>query len=244
MQVEQILRIQFGDDKQFQKFLEEVWEAKIDGRSTVKSLCKHIEETRKSFGNLFKIEYEKLKPKYSSESKKKALALAKKDEPNKEIQRIVDTQDLVYEKISSFLKKENLLNVKYLQKSLSELPFANPFSLAQLYNLLETDRHGFNKLCKACILENSWRGTQTKSLEEFKNQEDKKSKRDIVDSGVRLSADTGRPFDGQIDKLISRVAWEISKVKLNQIKPYFQDGDTLEIPIIVEYNQFNFTEQI
>ncbi|MEM4270931.1 MAG: HNH endonuclease domain-containing protein, partial [Candidatus Pacearchaeota archaeon] len=256
LQVEQILRIQFKDDAQYEKFLEEVWEQQVKGKSTVKSICANIEDTRKSYGNLFKIEYEKVNRSYQqeeglvpSEEDKKShkkqsqkAKTAKSEQPltaeQKEFLPILQNVKLISEKIFSWLKENKLLPEKYLETDQSPikrtLPFANPFSLAQLYNILETERHGFNKLCKACIIENSWRSRQTESREKEK---------EMVDRGVRLSADTGRPFDGQIDKLLTRLGWEIAQAKVKQIEKNFQDGDSLKIPILMEFNQFNFTEE-
>src|SRR5699024_784587 len=44
----------------FDNFVEQVWNAKVHGNSTVRSICKAIEELRKSYGNEFNFELKRI----------------------------------------------------------------------------------------------------------------------------------------------------------------------------------------
>ncbi|MFN3603238.1 MAG: type II-B CRISPR-associated RNA-guided endonuclease Cas9/Csx12 [Leptonema sp. (in: bacteria)] len=221
--VKQILGITNNKDFSLEDFLDKVWNLKISGSSTVKSLCKNIEETRKKYGNFFKEVYDNI----VKTLRKKQSQAQPKEKEQKEIIKIIENVEKISDAIAQYLGHSEKEKKSY----------KNPFSLAQLYNVLEVDRNGFNKICYACILENSWRSEKIK-LNDNLNEE-------FVAKGVRLSSDTGRPFDGQIDRIITRISKEVAIEKLKQIKSTTDPNEieSLEIPVFMENNQFSFTEE-
>ncbi len=233
--VEQVLRFKFNSEISLEYFKEKIWYHPIKGKSTVKSLCENIEKERKGFGNHFNEAYQKYSRKVytiaKSESKEIAVAnkaLAKeKNSESKAFSTVYENTELIANFIGLSLK-QSVLDIK---------SYKNPFSLAQLANILEGDQAGFYKICSACQKENSWRG----ELEDVKN---KNGEVERIAKATQLSADTGRPFDGQIDRIVTRIAKEITTKKLEQIKEHLKDGDKIEIPVLMENNQFSFTEEV
>ena len=67
--------------------------------------------------------------------------------------------------------------------------FANPYSLSQLYNLIETERDGFTSVSVAAHRENNWRMRLTECT-------DKDGSKTWSANCSRLPADAARPFDG------------------------------------------------
>ena len=232
--VEQILRFKFNSEISFEFFKENIWHHTLKGKSTVKSLCENIEKERKEFGNYFNEAFQKYSRRVyaiaKAESKEIALVnktLSKDKSNNKTFSTIYENVELLANFIGTSLKQSDL-DIK---------SYKNPFSLAQLANILEGDQAGFYKICSACQKENSWRS----ELEDLQ-----KSKEEItrVAKATQLSADTGRPFDGQIDRIVTRIAKEVTTKKLEQIKANIKDGDKIEIPVLMENNQFSFTEEV
>lgn len=107
--------------------------------------------------------------------------------------------------------------------------FANLFDLAKIHNLLENDPKGFSKNCKHCTQEQTWRS---------QIQANKEGKEAAL--GLRLPADTTRPFDGYLARMLDRQAYEIAKLKTSQLASIEKNEDIL-IPILLEENQFRFT---
>lgn len=112
---------------------------------------------------------------------------------------------------------------------------SNPYTMAQLYNLLETDVHGFSSTCRECTIDNSLRNAR--AIESDANAFAK-----------RLPADTARPFDGLINRLIIRLAHELAQAKKEQILEEIRGSDSKNtsviVPVIIEENRFEFTEEI
>lgn len=196
----------------FNKFTKEIWNQKVKGNSTIKSLCKKIEEQRKLYGNFFKTEYNKAIK--QNENKKK---LTKEQE---ELIKISDSVQLVADFISNKLGLSELDIPKY----------SNPYSLAQLYTIIETDTHGFSSNCLAVIKENSWR------MQSYNH------------SGAicsRLVAETVRPFDGSLGKILERQDFEIAKRKAHELisLPDLCNSH-INLGILIESNQFEFSASI
>ncbi len=106
--------------------------------------------------------------------------------------------------------------------------YHNPFSLSQLYTILETKRDGFHKNCVAVTCENYWRSQKTEIDPE-------------ISYASRLPADSVRPFDGVLARMMQRLAYEIAMAKWEQIK-HIPDNSSLLIPIYLEQNRFEFEE--
>jgi len=234
MNLMQILRISGTSHFSLEDFREKVWNQKIE-RSTIKGLCKNIEATRKSYGNLFDAEYRRVRWKYilaparSQGTEDSRQANGKPTIREKEIVNVSNEEKEILKIVESVKLISDAIG-RYLQHSETQkLAYANPFSLAQLYNILEGDLHGFHKLCYACQLETGWRSQREEE----------------ADKAVRLSSDTGRPFDGQIDRIVTRIAKEIATKKLQQLSEVNNQNMTeLKIPVLMEENQFSFTEEV
>ena len=173
------------DETTGQKFLDEIWRKQIKGRETVASRCARIETVRKSFGGGFNIAY--------NTAQYREVNKLPRNAQDKELliirDRVAETADFIAANLG--------LSDEQKRK------FANPFSLAQFYTLIETEVSGFSATTLAVHLENAWRMTI----------------KDAVINGEtvraaqcsRLPAETARPFDGLVRRLVDRQAWEIAK---------------------------------
>ncbi|MBE7410992.1 MAG: type II-B CRISPR-associated RNA-guided endonuclease Cas9/Csx12 [Leptospiraceae bacterium] len=242
--VSQILGIKLNEEE-MQKFIEKVWMTSVKGKSTVKSLCKGIEDYRKKYGNLFSEYYSGFEKRLYAISKSNNVELnesfkilksdieekIRSEKSERYIENLHRNLD-DYKEFVSIHEKVTLISeiigkhFSFNQTQVSR--FENPFSLAQLSNIIDGEQHGFSNICFACQKENSWRGEI------------------IMDSAnaTQLTSDTGRPFDGQLDRILKRLSIEITKEKFSQLESHFQNGDNLEIPILMENNQFSFTEEL
>lgn len=207
-------------DKEGKRFIADVWNAKVGGRSTVRSVCAVIEKTRKDNGGDFNRLYQrallrrKLGQKLSAEDKVFAA--------------LSDKVDAVTEVIANILRLSEDEAAK----------FANPYSLSQLYNLIETERDGFTSVSVAAHRENNWRMRLTECT-------DKDGSKTWSANCSRLPADAVRPFDGVVRRVINRKAWEIAKRVAESVRRHvtFQNG-TVEIPLFVEENRFEFSASL
>lgn len=111
--------------------------------------------------------------------------------------------------------------------------FANIFSLAQIYNLLEADPSGFSHTSRPTAEENLWR------MARETYEDDKECARACV-----LSADSIRPFDGMLSRILEKQAYAIASNKLQQLENNVPQGCELIIPILLEENRFQFAEDL
>lgn len=195
-------------------FIEEIWNSKVKGRSTVRSICNAIENERKTYGPYFSEDYKFVKTALKEGKTEKELS--------KKFAAVIKVLKMVSE-VVPFIGKELRLSDEAQSK------FDNPYSLAQLYNLIETERNGFSKVSLAAQLENAWRMTMTDGSAQC----------------CRLPADCVRPFDGFIRKAIDRNSWEVAKRIAEEVKKSvdFTNG-TVKIPVAIEANSFNFTASL
>lgn len=195
-------------------FIEEIWNSKVKGRSTVRSICNAIENERKTYGAYFSEDYKFVKTALKEGKTEKELS--------KKFAAVIKVLKMVSE-VVPFIGKELRLSDEAQSK------FDNPYSLAQLYNLIETERNGFSKVSLAAHLENAWRMTMTDGSAQC----------------CRLPADCVRPFDGFIRKAIDRNSWEVAKRIAEEVKKSvdFTNG-TVKIPVAIEANSFNFTASL
>lgn len=201
------------------QFLDEVWKKKV-GRSSVRSICSSVEVIRKKYGGDFNrlyrgalLQWER-KEKLSAEEKG-FVALSQKVEDASTV--IADTLGL-----SDSQKKR----------------FSNPYSLAQLFTIIETERDGFTTVSVAAHNENNWRMQMREFLDENGN------KRECANC-ARLPADATRPFDGVVRRMIDRKAWEIAQRVAESIRSSVSDNQCqVEIPLFVEENRFEFSASV
>ena len=196
------------------EFIDKIWNSKVKGRSTVRSICYAIENERKTYGPYFSEDYKFVKTALKEDKTEKELS--------KKFAAVIKVLKMVHE-VVPFIGKELQLSDEAQSK------FDNPYSLVQLYNLIETERNGFSKVSLAAHLENAWRMTMTDGSAQC----------------CRLPADCVRPFDGFIRKAIDRNSWEVAKRIAEEVKKSvdFTNG-TVKIPVAVEANSFNFTASL
>lgn len=201
------------DNFDYDKF-KKAWTSKVLKNSTVRSICKSIEEKRKNLGNAFNIEYSKILnivSRYgekSLKSEQKSLFMIKNQ---------VDA-------VSKFIGKKLNLDDGNIAK------FSNPYSLAQLYTLIETDIHGFASNCLAVNIENNCRMRSSLGNGAFCS---------------RLPAEAVRPFDGSLGKILKRQAYEIAKKKAVELKELSSiKNSKIHLGILIEQNQFEFSASI
>ena len=207
------------DQELGQQFLDEVWEEKI-GRSSVRSICSSIEATRKKYGGDFNRLYRR--------------ALYRLNQQEK-----LSSEDKIFVKLSDKVETVASVIAKSLGLSDSQKEkFANPYSLAQLFTLIETERDGFTSVSVAAHNENSWR----MQMQEFSDE--KGNKRQCANCS-RLPADATRPFDGVVRRVIDRKAWEITQRVATSIRDNIKETQChVEIPLFVEENQFEFSASV
>lgn len=206
------------------RFREQLWLAR-QGRSTLKGLAQKVEETRKKYGNLF------------NELLQKALYLSEKQNKKLHANASKEEKDAFKDAVLVWKKTQEAANriAEHLgHDETQRARYANPFSIAQLYTLLETDRRGFSRTSLAAHLENNWR-MQTVQVD---GQQ--------VARCSRLAADSVRPFDGVLRRILERQAIEIAKLKYQQLEEKFADNwpDHLRLPIVIEENRFAFTLEL
>ncbi|MDO5538368.1 MAG: hypothetical protein Q4F72_12675, partial [Desulfovibrionaceae bacterium] len=182
------------------------------GRSTVRTICQSIEAARKKHGNEFNYKYK---------SFCRALGRAKKvPAADKEFKSVHDNIEFLKTYFSSLG-----LDDRTVQR------VCNPFSLAQLYTLIECEVDGFTSVSLAAHLENHWRMTE-----------------DGDGTGARCSrlpADCVRPFDGVLRKLLDRVAYELARETSEQLFARVPGRNTdIDMSVIIESNKFAFSASI
>lgn len=197
----------------YDKF-KEIWNSKVIGRSTVRSICKSIEELRKTYGNEFKFEVDSVVNKIKRDPKQKI---------NKEEKSLYAIKSQT-ETVSQFIGKKLNLSQNNITK------FSNPFSLSQLYTLIETDTLGFSSTCQAVCAENNFRMQSSLGQKAMCS---------------RLPAESVRPFDGSLGKILKRQAYEIAKRKVNELKELSGIRNSrIHLGILIEENKFQFTASI
>ena len=107
---------------------------------------------------------------------------------------------------------------------------------------MESEITGFSKTDKFNTEENAWRDKEQST--EILNKAGEVIKV-TKSNAVRLTADSIRPFDGLLDRIISRQAIEIARTKIAQIDSLNIDkNDTLFVPIFMEQNRFKFEQDM
>lgn len=189
--------------------ISQFWHLRVKGTSTVKSICASIERTRKEYGNFFNAEYKKALAKHRVKEKL--------DAQDKEFIKIADNVQLTSQRIAQ------ALNLSEEQRE----KFANPFSLAQLYTIIETEPNGFIKTSVAVNDENAWRTNLAGHAR-----------------CVRLCSDTVRPFDGAVKKTLERQAYELAKLKFSELQNSVKNDCTVDVTLLIESNEFAFTSSM
>ena len=108
---------------------------------------------------------------------------------------------------------------------------ANPYSLVQLYTLLEVDRGGFSSVSAAAHFENEWR---------MKTWKDETCSR-----CSRLPADAVRPFDGVLRRVLDRQTSELSRqIASDFFERISGESAQIDLAIVIEENKFAFSASL
>lgn len=203
------------DAKAGLQFMQNVWLLPVTGRSTVRSVCKSFADEIKRYANFFNAVY------WDARSKGETQGVSKLNAEEKTLFALAAKVKAVADTIAEAMNLDKVARDR----------IANPYSLAQLYNLIETDRAGFTSTSRAVFLENTWR----RSIH--------------AETGapqcVPLTADSARPFDGMLDKLISRQVWELARKVANRVKTQAQfSNGAVNIGIAVGRNAFAFESDL
>ncbi len=221
-----------GQDAEFgQAFIDQHWNSGILGRSSIKTISKGIADVYKKYRNGFKIAYESA---IDKDNKHETL-----DNDEKELVKISKNIDRLKKVLDD--KAQDSLLANTLKR------ICDPFMLYQLYQHIETKRDGYTNISKAAHLENSWRLTnivQVNGINSTGNQDEVDVHSEYVARCSVLPADSVRPFDGIVSRMLDRVAYEVAKqvkksVELKQVK-----NSDIDFSVIVEQNSFAFTESL
>lgn len=198
------------------QFCENLWRSRIKGNRTLKGYCTVLEETRKEFGNLFNEQLKRLN--YLIETGKK------------DAKKLTTNEKALWQANEYTHIAANAIQQYFGQTDTQKARFSNTYSMAQLYTLLETDRNGFSKISVAAHQETNWR------MQTALNNEN-----EPVVRCSRLPADSVRPFDGVLKRILERQAFHIAQQKAAQVKHAKITNGRLTIPVLIEENRFEFS---
>ena len=215
------------DKEKLQEFIDNCWNSdniKI-GRSTIVNIAKKAEEERKLYGNRFN--YLLNRQLYLKQESRTLDNDKEHGVDGKSILKVYDNCLEATDKVAKHFKHDDERKKIY----------ANVFSFCQLYNILETQIKGFSKTDRWNTIENSWRSS--------KDEDNIDKKGNLIANASRLTADSIRPFDGLLDRIISRQAIEIARMKIKQIESLNIDkNDKLFVPVFMEQNHFAFEQSL
>ena len=185
----------------------DLWNQRVSGRRTFKSCCRQIEETRKKYGNEFKLLYES----YLND----CFRGSPRDRTDFElVRRLID-------EVRHFLRgSASSLHVKDPERA------CNPFSLSQLFTLIEKGPAGFSSTGIAVHFENQWRMSGEPA------------------QCCRLPADSVRPFDGMLRRILDKQADVLAQICYNELAFDEKLGRDIAFSIVVEQNKFAFSSSL
>ena len=111
-----------------------------------------------------------------------------------------------------------------------------------MYNILEGDSHGFSHTCRACTEDNRFRSATYKTRENGST----------IANAKRLPGDSKQPFDGMVARLMKHIGVAAAKKKAEHLKTWLatnaisdtEQPITVEIPVAIEENRFDFTDEL
>ena len=200
----------------FENF-KELWTEK-DGRSSLRSLCSKIEEIRKKYGNYYNDVYHEV-------SKKRLVANAKFKDEFADVNKSIEYTEQAVKILEKNINRLNIDNESVMLVN-------NPYSLSQIFNLMEKDLAGFSSNVLAVHLENACR---------MKKCGDKSL-------CTRLPADSIRPIDGIVARITDREAFELSEIIVAYIKKLDQNinlkNEHLSLIVALEKNEFSYEVEL
>lgn len=205
-----------GEFKFFENF-KELW-TKKDGRSSLRSLCSKIEEIRKKYGNYYNDVYHEV-------SKKRLVANSKFKDEFADVNKSIEYTEQAVKILEKNINRLNIDNESVMLVN-------NPYSLSQIFNLMEKDLAGFSSNVLAVHLENACR---------MKKCGDKSL-------CTRLPADSIRPIDGIVARITDREAFELSEIIVAYIKKLDQNinlkNEHLSLIVALEKNEFSYEVEL
>ena len=205
-----------GEFKFFENF-KELWTEK-DGRSSLRSLCSKIEEVRKKYGNYYNDVYHEV-------SKKRLVANSKFKDEFADVNKSIEYTEQAVKILEKNINRLNIDNESVMLVN-------NPYSLSQIFNLMEKDLAGFSSNVLAVHLENACR---------MKKCGDKSL-------CTRLPADSIRPIDGIVARITDREAFELSEIIVAYIKKLDQNinlkNEHLSLIVALEKNEFSYEVEL
>ena len=200
----------------FENF-KELWTEK-DGRSSLRSLCSKIEEIRKKYGNYYNDVYHEV-------SKKRLVANSKFKGEFADVNKSIEYTEQAVKILEKNINRLNIDNESVMLVN-------NPYSLSQIFNLMEKDLAGFSSNVLAVHLENACR---------MKKCGDKSL-------CTRLPADSIRPIDGIVARITDREAFELSEIIVAYIKKLDQNinlkNEHLSLIVALEKNEFSYEVEL
>lgn len=107
--------------------------------------------------------------------------------------------------------------------------YRNPYSMAQLHNILFTQRHGFASNCRGCLADNSWRSSMAAEGGQLASA---------------LPSDTTRPLDGMLARLLDAKARTIADAIAARLFPADGAPCKVRLTLLIEENRFEFNRQL
>ena len=210
----------FGLDGTFgAEFIQSIWPSPVSprSRSTVRSVCASIAKVRDQLGSSFHWRYRQVR-----QQLKRNEAISKDDLDLKKVVQSV-------EKVIDYLSKTDHFNEEILSR------ISNPYSLSQLYDLIETERSGFSSCVLAVHTENLWRSSLQYS----------DSNKKMAANAIRLTSDSVRPFDGVMAKFLTRNAHEIANIVVKELKlKCTQPGADIDLSFLIRQNKYRFSASL
>lgn len=104
------------------------------------------------------------------------------------------------------------------------------YQFAQLYALVWEDRSGFGKTCPLCSVDNAQRMQPAAGTD--------------YSRASRLNTLSMRLIDGGLKRLLNHQAHHIANRLWTDLEPLLSSGNKVSIPLILEQNRFDFTDNL
>lgn len=224
-------------NEQYEQFIAAAKEWKFGNLHFFNAIGK-IEEVRKIFGNEFRSVYDSVAAELEKAAAAAPAGKGKKAAGGKATPELKKDND-VAKCVGLVAKAHAQLREYFALDAETAERFNDPFMLAQLYVHTQGDVRGFSKTCKALAQENAWRSTVVATADGQTR----------AARCVRMTADSVRPFDGMLARVLEREAKVVADFKLRQLRALYGGAGQsfparLEIPCFLEENDFTFTEGI
>jgi len=233
-----------NDATKFFETVEKFFNEVKDDTSSLRYFMKDCADAQKDYGNSLKdvIDYNYQKYTRLQKDKEKLIDAniqnihgknkisdQKKESIRKSTKRLIKLKEKSHD-FAELLSNKIHRQLTDDKKKVITDKFNNPFSLAQIYNIVYKERNGNSKTCAVCSADNSFR---------MKTDFHKK-KNNFVAKAQRLPAIPTRIIDGAVMRMARIVGGAIADDKWKKIKNELKQGNEVYVPIITESNRFEF----